>query len=579
MSTKSETVETSSFEWTEFYEAFADRLLAYRDKRGDLIGEIQAISAKNPGLPMIKLEDKFKDGTEGPLRDICPFTTVGIFNRGISDVNRRSLIGLLAKSLRVEVQVPNSFDGIPVVNNMSSHFFSFEETREPHAIDSLWEVFASALRFAESADLPDVRASLLESYSKAAQTKQVSWNLTMGLYWIRPRTFQTLDSRSRKYARAHGVPVPDSVKDNGEKYLALLDELSRKFQDKNFPVHSFQELSLAAWLEDSGENSVDTTEQGTEEESRIDEESNRAAEAKQDLHPLYSFDSILKDGCFLDREKIEGTLQRLREKKNLILQGPPGTGKTWLARRLAYALIGHKDDSKVRVLQFHPNISYEDFVRGWRPGEDGKLELVNGPLIEMIEKAKADPVGTYVMVVEEINRGNPAQIFGEMLTLLEADKREPSEALALTYRKNTEERVYIPENLYLIGTMNLADRSLAMVDFALRRRFAFVTLEPVLGTPWSDWVQTRCNIEPEVLLRIGDKLNALNRTLSDDVNLGPHFQVGHSFVTPSANSQISNAREWFRHVVETEIGPLLDEYWFDARETAQTERDRLLEGL
>ena len=147
MSTKSETVETSSFEWTEFYEAFASNLLAYRDKREDLIGEIQTISAQNPALPMIKLQDKFKDGTEGPLRDICPFTTVGIFNRGISDVNRRSLIGLLAKSLRVEVPIPKSFGGIPVVNNMSSHFFSFEETREPHAIDSLWEVFASALLF------------------------------------------------------------------------------------------------------------------------------------------------------------------------------------------------------------------------------------------------------------------------------------------------------------------------------------------------------------------------------------------------------------------------------------------------
>ena len=210
---------------------------------------------------------------------------------------------------------------------------------------------------------------------------------------------------------------------------------------------------------------------------------------------------------------------------------------------------------------------------------DGKLELVDGPFMEMIDSAKKDPDANYVIVVEEINRGNPAQIFGEMLTLLEADKREPSEALALTYRKNTEERVYIPENLYLIGTMNLADRSLAMVDFALRRRFAFVTLEPVLGTPWSDWVQTNCNFDPEVLLMIGNKLSALNLALSKDVNLGPHFQIGHSFVTPSANSQFSNAQEWFRHVVETEIGPLLDEYWFDARETAKTERDRLLEGL
>ena len=571
--------DTSRFGWTSFYEAFADKLLAFKNKRQHLVGEIHAIHARRPDLPMIRLQDKLNGNSERPFTDMCPFTTMGIFNRGISNENRKALAKILAKFLDIEVAVPDYFDGIPVLHPLTSHFFSFARYREPDAFDTLWEVFANALRFAESSNDPDVRTAFVQAFDKAAQLKQVSWNLTMGLYWARPRSFQTLDSRSREYAGKLGIPVETACKDSAEEYLALLDKLERQFQEGHFPVRSFQELSLAARLEDSGENSVDTTEQGTEEESRIDEKSNRAAEAKQDLHPLYSFDSIVKDGCFLDREKIEGTLQRLREKKNLILQGPPGTGKTWLARRLAYALIGHKDDSKVRVLQFHPNISYEDFVRGWRPGEDGKLELVNGPLIEMIEKAKADPVGTYVMVVEEINRGNPAQIFGEMLTLLEADKRGPGEALALTYRKDAEERVYIPENLYLIGTMNLADRSLAMVDFALRRRFAFVTLEPVLGTPWSDWVQTRCNIEPEVLLRIGDKLNALNRTLSEDVNLGPHFQIGHSFVTPSANSRISDAQEWFRHVVETEIGPLLDEYWFDARETAQTERERLLEGF
>ena len=120
-------------------------------------------------------------------------------------------------------------------------------------------------------------------------------------------------------------------------------------------------------------------------------------------------------------------LGRLRTKKNLILQGPPGTGKTWLAKRLAWALVGQKDETKVRAVQFHPNLSYEDFVRGWRPSSDSKLDLVNGPFLEMVEAAKTDPESAYVLVVEEINRGNPAQILGEILTLLEVDKRSPEQ--------------------------------------------------------------------------------------------------------------------------------------------------------
>ena len=166
---------------------------------------------------------------------------------------------------------------------------------------------------------------------------------------------------------------------------------------------------------------------------------------------------------------------------NMILQGPPGTGKTWLAKKLAYALIGQRDEDKVWQVQFHPNLSYEDFVRGWRPQGDGELGLVDGPFLELSEVARQDPNGTYVMVIEEINGGNPASIFGELLTLLEADKRTPDDALTLAYQHTTNERFHIPSNLYVIGTMNLADRSLALVDLALRRRFAFFDLEPAIN--------------------------------------------------------------------------------------------------
>ncbi len=293
---------------------------------------------------------------------------------------------------------------------------------------------------------------------------------------------------------------------------------------------------------------------------------------------FYSIDNILAEGCFLEREKLETILQRLSDKKNLILQGPPGTGKTWLAKKLAFAAIGKRDEDKIRPVQFHPNLSYEDFVRGWRPSGDGKLDLVDGPFLQMINTAKDDPESEYAIIIEEINRGNPAQIFGEILTLLESDKRNEAEALELSYRKREGERVYIPENLYVIGTMNVADRSIAMVDFALRRRFAFVDLEPVFGSVWRDWVHDQCKIGEEILSQVEERMNALNKQIAEDSNLGAQFRVGHSYVTPSAG-EIDNSREWFTQVVETEIGPLLDEYWFDAPDIAQKAREQLLEGF
>jgi len=210
---------------------------------------------------------------------------------------------------------------------------------------------------------------------------------------------------------------------------------------------------------------------------------------------------------------------------------------------------------------------------------DGKLTLVDGPFVEMMKAAAKDPTSRHVVVIEEINRGNPAQIFGEMLTLLEVDKRTPNEALELSYKRSDGERVFIPDNLYVIGTMNIADRSLALVDLALRRRFAFIDLEPTLGKPWHDWVQSQCGIDSEILVEIEKRLLALNSEISADTGLGPQFRVGHSYVTPPFGIPISDAREWFRQVVDTEIGPLLDEYWFDALEKSQKARERLLEGF
>ena len=293
----------------------------------------------------------------------------------------------------------------------------------------------------------------------------------------------------------------------------------------------------------------------------------------------YTLDSILEDGCFMNRTDLEKMLERLRTKKNLILQGPPGTGKTWLSKKISYALMGEKDNSKVRAVQFHPNLSYEDFVRGLRPSSGGNFDLADGPLMEMINTAKKDSDNRYVLVIEEINRGNPAQIFGEMLTLLEADKRNAQEALELCYRRFEDESVYVPENLYVIGTMNIADRSIAMVDLALRRRFAFINLKPIFNSTWRQWVKNHSNLNDDVLIEVAKRIKNLNEKISTDSGLGSQFCIGHSYVTPRENSEIHDGTKWFRHVVETEIQPLLEEYWFEKPEEAQKESEKLVEGL
>jgi 5-methylcytosine-specific restriction protein B len=314
-------------------------------------------------------------------------------------------------------------------------------------------------------------------------------------------------------------------------------------------------------------------------EDAHDDRGHETADTAVPLVP-YSVEDILKDGCFLDRAEIDRLLDRLRIKKNVILQGPPGTGKTWLAKRLAFALMGQKDESKVRAVQFHPNLSYEDFVRGWRPTGEGRLSLADGVFMEAIKEASKDLGSRFVVVIEEINRGNPAQIFGELLTLLEAGKRTPNEALELCYPDVDGKRrpVHIPENLFVIGTMNVADRSLALVDMALRRRFAFVDLEPRLGSAWRDWAITELGVDATLVADVERRMRELNERIAADARLGKQFRIGHSYVTPAYPLEAGETRKWYQQVVETEIGPLLEEYWFDAPAEAQKARERLLLG-
>ena len=575
--------EKQRFEWTDFYEAVAEKLLAHADDRTPLIEGIHEIASRVPGLTY--LQDKFPDGTSGPLRDICPFTTMGTFNRSMTDANRKTIAGELAKLLGVTVPVPPSFEGIPVLNNQRSWFFAYADKRGAGDIDALWKVFVAASKMVDGDQL-DTRDAFIRAYDEATQVWGVAWNLSTGLYWAHPWEFLTLDSQSRHYINKRlGLNVAISGQQgpcDGRAYLKLLDDLRSRFGEDGYPVHSFPDLSLASWMyKDPVDEPVPAGDIGTNAGAEQETEG-EVREAFQVAAPIvpYSVEDILKDGCFLERAEIDRLLDRLRTKKNLILQGPPGTGKTWLAKRLAFALMGQKDDSRVRAVQFHPNLSYEDFVRGWRPTGEGKLSLADGVFMEAIKAASKDPSSKFVVVIEEINRGNPAQIFGELLTLLEAGKRTPNEALELCYPDADGKRrpVHIPENLYVVGTMNIADRSLALVDLALRRRFAFVGLEPRLGQVWRDWVVKDCAVDPGLVADIERRIAELNDQIATDARLGKQFRIGHSYVTPAHRLEAGDTKKWFQQVVETEIGPLLDEYWFDAPDEAQKAIARLTQG-
>ena len=573
------------FRWTRLYQAIADKLLNYRNDRSPLIRNIHGIAERVGSLSV--LQDRFADGSTGPLDDICPFTTMATFNRGMTAANKLAVVKELAEFLGVDIPTPDAdpsiapdaFPGIPVVNNQKTWFFGYSKDRDAGDIDALWNVFAAALRFTH-ADTRETRTDLTEAYDRALNVKGVAWNLSMALYWVRPWDFVPLDRRSRNYiSKELGMHVPTTGRTKpgeGASYLRFLDELKTRFDDEACPVHSFPELSLAAW--NFGKEPAPPDDEPVDE-SVTDYTAVVADEREAYSIETYSVTDVVNEGCFLERQEIERLLERLRTRKNLILQGPPGTGKTWLAKRLAFALIGERDERKVRAVQFHPNLSYEDFVRGWRPVGDGKLALADGVFMEAIRAASADPSAKYVVVIEEVNRGNPAQIFGELLTLLEADKRSPRDAVELCYPdEKGERRVHVPENLHVIGTMNIADRSLALVDLALRRRFAFVTLEPSLGEAWGDWVVREGGLDPMLVEDIRRRITDLNDRIAGDSRLGSQFRVGHSYVTPTHHLEPGTTKNWFRQVAETEIRPLLEEYWFDSPDDASKAFQQFVAG-
>lgn len=812
------------FKWVGFYTEFATKLLGYKTDRTSLIEKLQNVYS-NIGMKLPKLE---KDNIP---KDIDPFTVFGLFNKGITDANRVSILGGIKAAFAIEADVPDDFSGIPVLNNMMATFYAFEgdDRRKDDDIDNLWNAFETAIMLAEN-DSEENRIAFLSAYDQVKSQFAVRWNLTMGLYWIRPYTFINLDSRNREF-----MSNPDNISANvvadmktlksvpaAEKYLSIRDKCRSAIEFGEYGYTSFPELSYKAWIA-SAENSEmekeaktgksnaaflrwfrpviqalrdlggsatpeDTRKKIIENEKLSVEEVNatrgknnvnkfenevafarsylvkagyidnkvygiwtltdkgqtvemtdelaseifkngvadNAAKSKEknslgdadvatvhywlyapgegasmwedfyaagimglgwdelgdlntyaskgemaqklrDIHggdssyknsahavwqfvhdikpgdvifakrgrteilgrgvveshyeyddnhdgeysnirkvkwthkgswqsnemfamktltdvtnytdftknilgffdegtedeeedskvihyPSYSVEDFLNE-VYMDEESYNKLVGVLDSKLNIILQGAPGVGKTFVAKRLAYSIMGVKDVDRVMMVQFHQSYSYEDFIMGFRPSADG-FDIKTGAFYNFCKKAERDSDNKYFFIIDEINRGNLSKIFGELFMLIENDKRGNKNKLQMLYR---DEMFYVPENVYIIGMMNTADRSLAMLDYALRRRFAFFDLKPGFAT--EGFRAYRDGLDNKKFETLVGCVQRLNEKIAADESLGDGFCIGHSYFCNMEPEEVTDGK--LQGIVDYELIPMLKEYWFD----------------
>lgn len=268
----------------------------------------------------------------------------------------------------------------------------------------------------------------------------------------------------------------------------------------------------------------------------------------------YTDEDFLSD-VFMEKADFEELKALLKRKQNIILQGAPGTGKTYAAKRLTWAMMGRKDSSRVQQVQFHQSTSYDDFVYGYRPNEEGGFQTVPGVFTEFCRKASARPDEDFFFIIDEVNRANISKVFGELLMLIESDHRGESVVLPVS-----GERFNVPENVYIIGMMNTADRGLALIDYALRRRFAFFEMEPALDN--ERFIEAA---GPDMAPLVA-AVRKLNEVIAEDPALGRGFRIGHSYFCPGKGGAVNPAS-----VVKYELAPLVEEYWFDDEKRARDE--------
>lgn len=688
-----ETVSTSpnshqqgNYEWIDVYTRFADKLLEFRHDRPALIAHIKnAYASTEQKFPTLA-----RDGQEPT--DICPFTIFGLFNKQMTEANRKKLLKSLLSELGLSLKCPAFFDGIPVLNPQKSTFYWFGDN-QAHDISILWEMFDAAIAFADT-PTKETRNCFIQLYDQCQTQKGVKWNLSMGLFWIRPSKYLSLDALNRMHLKnseefthlaitslvptaAEYLNITEQVRQAitaSEQYTSFVDfsykvwrEAERINKEKrallntlvlkeeNGKYHANIDISVEEWKEMLQNKKVfypdalrmilswyrkpkhQAAVKSIIEENptlpqsfpyytvtalgkqiinklgrfKVIRESNQKdtywcipfegweennnfiwkvrdelAEAIRELGlaeydepeeipepkaeereaESYTSEDFLNE-VYIPERNYQEMKDKLLLKKNIILQGAPGVGKTFSAERLAWSIMGCKDKERVMLIQFHQSYSYEDFIMGYRPKEAG-FELKYGPFYKFCKKAEKDANRAYFFIIDEINRGNLSKIFGELFMLMEKDYRGRS--MPLLY---TEEEFAIPKNLYIIGMMNTADRSLAMLDYALRRRFAFFELEP--GFRSEGFMRLQRQADNRKFDRLISVVEQLNNEICRDDSLGKGFRIGHSYFCGESN--ITDAM--LESIVQHELIPLLEEYWFDEQSKVDNWTINLLNSL
>ena len=698
-------------EWTDFYMEFADKLLEYKNNRLALINKIQNVfESINLILPTLERDN---DGNDIIPKDIDPFTIFALFNKKISAENRINIMSQIKEEFSLRNDVPYTFHGIALVNNLKANFFTFEDKRGEQDIDNLWNLYEIALNFSEQ-----TKENFIDKFNIILSQNGIKWNITMALNWIRPFTFINLDKNTRNLLSSNEIFSEEfknyikslNTPPKGEEYLKICGEvkdvLNKTEEFENFPILSHRAYvsklnqenedssekgigdsdvkTTRYWLISAGQGSYlwdefykngeigigfdgtgDLNQYDSKEEIKLkfqqmyDDKSshkNNVHACWQFVHDMqigdvifvkkgwngilgrgiveseYIYDTskpyhkirkvrwthngywetedklpmktltditiyqefvdniknlfVDEDGeeetpeyeypeynetkfleeVYIDENDYNTLVNLLKNKKNLIVEGAPGVGKTFMAKRLAYSMMGEKNTERVMMVQFHQSYSYEDFVMGYRPSKEG-FDLKHGSFYEFCKKAVEDSENDYFFIIDEINRGNLSKIFGELFMLIENDKRGDKNKIRLVY---SNEFFYIPENVHIIGLMNTADRSLAMIDYALRRRFAFFDLKP--GFDSDGFKQYQDELSDDTFDNLVSVMKELNYDIKQDESLGEGFRIGHSYL---CNFKAENVEEKLSYVIEYELIPLLKEYWFDESEKISYWSDRL----
>lgn len=487
----------SGFTWVPFFRELFEKVYQYKDDHEELkkiVVEVYSNAKK-------ELNGKDFD-FPGEMDPFSPLSLALVYK-----VPEKSLAILseLKKRLGMNCELPKDLDGVPRM--MYNSRFAYTDT--PESIPPLWEL----LDLMHSSGYQPKDPDLIGIFDRLVAYKGIKGpKLSMALFWMNPECYPTLDDAMRQFLIEEKHYTDVKKKFGGAEYFDYREHIRANLRAWGYS--SFLDLSLDAWgMRPHPTPPIDTD--------------------------VYSIQDFLRD-VFVSQETYDAMRHALERKKSIIIQGPPGVGKTFMARRLAYSIIGRKDEDKVETIQFHQSYGYEDFMIGLHPKDDGGFELKGGVFLRFCDRARSDPDSKYFLIIDEINRGNISRVFGESMMLIEASHR--GEEVGLMYGGRT---FSVPGNVYIIGTMNTADRSLAIMDYALRRRFAFVDIAPNL--------ERAKEAAPE-LSDLIDVVDALNDAIIKDGSLGPGYRIGHSFFLDGSDAE---------EIVATSILPLLREYWFD----------------